>query len=173
MRWLLIAVAVVVTVAAVVVLGGLLLPKDHIATRAARYPAPAESIWSAITDVAAYPSWRPGVDRVELLPSRNGHTTWREHGKQGTITLETVESAPPRRLVGRIADPNLPFGGTWTYEIEPAPNGSRLRITEHGEVYNPIYRFFARFVFGYTATMDDHLRALGKKYGAEVTPEAA
>jgi hypothetical protein len=61
--------------------------------------------------------------------------------------------------VSRIADPNLPFGGTWTFEITPAPGGARLRITEDGEIYNPLFRFMARFIFGYEGTINGYLSA--------------
>jgi hypothetical protein len=40
-----------------------------------------------------------------------------------------------------------------------------LRITEHGEIYNPIFRALARFVFGYESTMIAYLDALKKKVG--------
>ena len=65
----------------------------------------------------------------------------------------------------RIADRSLPFGGTWTYEITAEAGGSALRITEEGEVYNVIFRFMARFVFGYTATMEGVLRDAGRRFG--------
>lgn len=74
---------------------------------------------------------------------------------------------PPRRLVGRIADSKLPFGGTWTLEITPTPEGSNLRITERGWVSNSLFRFMSRFVFGYTGTLDSYLRSLAKKFGEE------
>jgi hypothetical protein len=35
-------------------------------------------------------------------------------------------------------------------------------------VRNPVFRFMSRFVFGYTATMKQQLRALGRKVGEEV-----
>ena len=77
----------------------------------------------------------------------------------------------PTHLVTRIADDKLPFGGTWDYAITPDGGGaSVVTITEHGAVYNPVFRFVSRFVFGHTATMDAYLRALGKKFGGEVTP---
>jgi hypothetical protein len=60
----------------------------------------------------------------------------------------------------RIADPDLPFGGTWTYRLTPKGSGTRLAITEHGEVYNPLFRFVSRFVFGHTATVDRFIAAL-------------
>ena len=62
----------------------------------------------------------------------------------------------------RIADPELPFGGTWTYELKPEGTGTRLVITERGEVYNPIFRFMSRFVFSRTATMEKMVADLEK-----------
>jgi len=75
------------------------------------------------------------------------------------------------RLVVRIADPKLPFGGTWTYEITPAPEGSSLRIREDGEVYNPIFRFVSRFVVGYSGTIDAYLKSLGRKFSEQTKVE--
>jgi hypothetical protein len=83
----------------------------------------------------------------------------------GTIPLETVISQPPAKLVVRIADPKLPFGGTWTYEITPIATGSSLRIREDGEVYNPLFRFLSRFVFGQSTTIETYLKSLAKKFG--------
>lgn len=85
--------------------------------------------------------------------------------------MQTLESDAPRRLVTQIADPNLPFGGTWTTVITPADGESEVRITEGGEVRNPVFRFMSRFVFGLTATMDTYLRDLGKKFGENVQVE--
>jgi hypothetical protein len=61
-----------------------------------------------------------------------------------------------------IADSTLPFGGKWTYELTPSGTGTMLRITEDGEVYNPVFRFVSRFVMGHTATMDKYLADVGK-----------
>ena len=36
----------------------------------------------------------------------------------------------------------------WTYEITPLLSGSSWRIREDGEIYNPLFRFLARFFFG-------------------------
>jgi hypothetical protein len=86
----------------------------------------------------------------------------------GPITFEQQESIPERRFVARIADTDQGFGGTWTYDIEPATNGSRVTITERGFVTNPLFRFMSRFVFGYHGTQEAYLRALGKRFGGPV-----
>jgi hypothetical protein len=170
MKWLLLVLGILVALVAIVALIGTMLAKAH---SAARFRQPPEAIWRAITDVEAFPSWRADVKSVERLPDRNGGPAWRETDKHGQVLpLEVIEWDPPRKLVGRINDPKLPFGGTWTYEIALADGGCALTITENGEIYNPIFRFMARFVFGYSATMEGYLRSLGKKYGEIVNFEA-
>ena len=173
MRWVLGIAGVFVVLIAIVLVVGALLPKAHVASRSARYAAPPDTLWASLTNARAFPTWRTDVTRVETLPDENGQRGWREHGKNGVIPYRVVETVAPRRLVTRIADPKLPFGGTWTYDLTPDGVGTRLTITEHGEVYNPVFRFVSRFFMGYTSTMDGVLRALGTKHGETVTPESA
>ncbi len=151
---------------------GAVLPRDHVATRRGRIPRSPEIVYADLTTVDAFPSWRKDVTRVEPLPPREGRTSWREVGRHGAIAMEIVESAAPRRLVTRIADPKLPFGGTWTYELAPDGDGTVLTITEDGQVHNPMFRFMSRFVFGHTATLDAYLRALAAKYGEQISPSS-
>jgi uncharacterized protein YndB with AHSA1/START domain len=163
MRWLLIGIAVIVGVALLVTAIGALLPQQHVATRQARVNAAPEIVWKLITDVDAFPTWRSDVKRVERLPDRDGRKVWAEQTSSGRITLAVDRAEPPRLLVLRIADPDLPFGGTWTYALQPDGQGTTLTITENGEVYNPVFRFMARFVFGHEATLAGYLNALEKK----------
>jgi hypothetical protein len=79
--------------------------------------------------------------------------------------MEQVDREPPRRLVTRIADPDLPFGGTWTFELTPAGSGTSLTITERGQIRHPIFRAVARFVLGYGATMETFLDELRARIG--------
>jgi uncharacterized protein YndB with AHSA1/START domain len=165
MKWVLIVVVALAAIVAVVAFIGSRLPVAHVASRSATFAAPPDAIWKAITDVDGFPSWRKGVTRVERLPDRAGKMAWAEHGSNGRIPLVVDRSEPPRLLVLRIADPDLPFGGTWTYELAPAANGTTLTITENGEVYNPIFRFMARFIFGYDGTLKDYLQSLEARRG--------
>jgi uncharacterized protein YndB with AHSA1/START domain len=163
MRWLLFGVTLLVTIAAAVAVIGALLPVKHVSTSSADLAAPPARVWTVLTDILAYPLWRPSLTRVELLNPGAPMATWREVTKDGTMTYETIAAVPPTRLVTRIADKGLPFGGEWEYAIVPTATGSRVTITERGEIYNPIFRFVARFFLGYTATMDAALQALSKR----------
>lgn len=165
MKWIIWTVVVLVAVVGVVAIVGWLLPVKHEASRDARFSQPPEKIYAAVADVAGYANWFEGVSRIEMLDSSNGRTRFREHTTSGPIVMEVAEARPPNHFVTAIADPDQPFGGTWTFEIAPEQGGSRLTITERGEIYNPIFRFMAKFVFGYTSTMEGYLRSLAKKLG--------
>jgi Polyketide cyclase / dehydrase and lipid transport len=168
-----VVVSLLVLLVLVVVAIGAFLPQQHISTCAARFRQPPDAIWEALTEYAKFPAWRKDVTRVEMLPPRNGKLSWREYDNHGgSIPYEVMVMVPPRVLVVRVADAKLPFGGTWTYEISSGKDGSSLlRITEDGQIYNPIFRFAARFLLGYSRTQEQYLQALGAKFGEPVTIE--
>ena len=165
MRILLMTLGVVIVAVVVVAIVGWRLPVKHTASRERTFSASPDALFALISHPASYPRWRRGVQRVELLPAADGHEQFREFGRSDVI-LYTVERATPgHELVTRIADPTLPFGGSWTYELRPATDGAgtTLRITEDGEVYNPVFRFVSHYVTGETATIDAYLEDVGKQ----------
>lgn len=157
------AIAIVGALAALI---GWRLPRSHRVSRERLLATPTDVLWRTLTDIEAFPTWRPDVKRVQRLPDRDGRTAWVEEGRSGKMTFVFERVDAPHILVSRIADPNLPFGGTWTSEIMPVPEGSRLTITEAGEIYNPLFRFAARFFFGYDGSINAYLSALDKKFGS-------
>lgn len=171
-KWLLIILGVLVGLVAVMFAVGAMLPREHVATRSVHFNQPPEKIWQAITNYREFMSWRAGLKSVEPLPDKNGWPQWKETFSNGmVIPLDMVEFAPPQRMVTRIADPALPFGGTWTYELSTDASGCTLRITENGFVNPALFRFLSRFVFGHNATIDTYLKSLGKKFGEDVAPQ--
>jgi len=171
MKWILIAGGLVVALVVIVVVIGALLPRDHVASVSATIAASPSAVWSAIVQPEAFPTWRGDVRRVEMLTSTALGPSWREYTRNGALTMGVEQSETGRRVVTRILDQNLPYGGVWEYDIAPdGTNHSRVTITERGWVSNPLFRFVSRFVMGQTSTMDAYLRALGRHFGAEPTP---
>lgn len=170
MKWVVLIIGALVLLVCLAVVIGAMLPRDHHATRKAHFRAKPEVIHALL---AGPPDWRTGVKAFGTLPDRDGRQRWWEqdiHGQK--VTYELMADSPPSRRVVRIADADLPFGGTWTFEVSPAADGGAdLRIREDGEIYNAIFRFMARFFFGYTATIEGFLRDLGAKFGQPVTIE--
>jgi hypothetical protein len=170
MKWVLWIGGGLAALIGLVALVGSMLPLRHSASRRARYKASTEAVYAVI---AGPPDWRTGIKNFGTLPEQNGRKQWwEEDTHRQKITFELAEDHPPSRMVTRIADRNLPFGGTWTFDISPTPDGgAELRIREDGEVYNVIFRFMARFFFGYTSTVEQYLRDLGAKFGQAVKIE--
>jgi uncharacterized protein YndB with AHSA1/START domain len=148
---------------------GALVPIHHVATRSARYAASPAHVWSVLSDFPQYPRWAPDVSGVRRLPDQAGHPVYALEGKWG-MPLEIESSEPPRRLVTRIADPTLPFGGTWTWVVTREGKGARVTVTESGEIKPPPMRAMARFFLGYDATLDRYLLALGRGLKERVAP---
>jgi hypothetical protein len=171
MKWVFWIGAGLILLVGLVAFIGAMLPSRHHATRRARYRVSPGALYAVI---AGPPDWRTGVKNYGVLPDRDGRKRWwEEDSHRQKITFELVEDKPPSRIAVRIADRGLPFGGTWTFEIAPLPGGGAdLRIHEDGEVYNVIFRFLARFFFGYTASIEGYLRDLGVKFGETPAIEA-
>jgi len=152
---------------------GACLPRDHRVTRSAvLHRSPAE-VFAVIVDFAGAPAWRSDLRGVRMLaPGPDGRTRFVEDSKHGKMLLEVEELRPPERLVTRIADDSLPFGGRWIIEVAPAGPGTRVTVTEAGFVRNPVFRFLSKLVFGHSATLEAYLVALGRRFGEAVRPEA-
>lgn len=161
----LIILGVIVLLVAVVVIVGLLLPRDHVASRSAVFAAPPRRIWEALVDTAKAPEWRSGLKSVEPLPPLDGKRRYREVTGFGPVTYVVEEERAPELLVGRIADEGLGYGGSWTWELAREGDHTRVTITERGFITNPLFRFLARFVFGYEKTMETYLEDLARRVG--------
>jgi hypothetical protein len=146
---------------------GALLPKNHAAAAEITLNQPPDAVWQALTNHAADPSWRANVTKVEKLDDANGHAIWRETYSNGqALTMEDSLVCPAQhKLVRTIADKDLPFGGSWSYQVSPSGSGSQLHMEELGEVRNPIFRFVSRFVTGHHATLNEYQRYLAQKFG--------
>jgi uncharacterized protein YndB with AHSA1/START domain len=166
MKWMLIVLLALAAAALVVTVIGWSLPVAHTASRECILPVPPERVWQVIAEVERYPRWRSDVRRVEARPGPDGRLGWKEEGRGGTLTFVADRMEAPRQLVVRIADAGLPFGGSWTYSLVPVQTGTRLTIREDGEVYNPLFRFMSRFVFGHDATIAAYLTDLERELSA-------
>ena len=142
MKGILWIVASLIVGVGLIAIVGCFLPVSHEASRSAEFTKPPETVYALISDVKNYSAWWPGNE----------------------TTVEVVEAVPPSRFVTRIVGES-DFGGTWTMEIVSTTTGSRLTITERGEIYNPIFRTLATYVFGLTSTMETCLEAARKRLG--------
>jgi len=170
---LLLIICLVAALLAIAALIGSRLPKTHVAASRMRLDIPLDQVWDAVTNFAEYPTWRPGLARVEAGPEMDGRPTWYEYcTPRLRVQLQFAEFEPKRWLVTRLVGEKLPIFGAWRYEFTPVePAGTILTITESDKVYHPVYRFFSRLVFPHHAAMDVFLIALARYFGVDGVPE--
>ena len=161
MKWIIIIVIAIVALIAIIYLIGYFMPVNHTASAEMTFPnsSPAD-IWKRITNFKEYASWRSDLKNVEVLDDKS----WKETSSHGDVihfSSEVVE--PEKHYVTRITNKDLPYGGFWIFEIKPAQTGTTLIITEQGEVYNPLFRFMSKYIFGHDATLKKYLSDLNKQ----------
>ena len=171
MKLALIILAIVFGFVLVVLLIGAVLPRYHVVSRQIILRRSPAEVYQTVRDFSSTPSWRSDLQRVEMIATNDNHVRFREQGKQDAVTYDLVEDQPNEKLVTRIADLDLGYSGTWTYTFSKEGDGTRVQITETGEVSNILFRFVSRFVFGHSSTIEKYLVALGKKFGEDVSPQ--
>ena len=134
MKWVVFIGGGLLVLVAAVVAVGLLLPRNHKASRTLRLTRPPADVWPVLIQAT----------------------------EASDVPVDVLERDPPRRLVTRVTEKEKNFGGTWTIMIAPTASGSDVTITEDGWVANPIFRFVSRFLIGHHATMDTLLKNVAK-----------
>ena len=144
------------------------MPREHRTQMTKVFRSNRATVWAALTDYASMPQWWPAVKsiRTEKLPDGT-ELTWNTDSHGQEIPFRTGESRTNEKLVRVIAKDDLPFGGTWTYELVDAPQGgTQLTLTEDGYIKPPIFRAMARWFFGLDTTMKDFLAHFEKRVAA-------
>lgn len=173
---ILIYIVVAVVVAVVLLVGvmaliGSRLPKNHVASRSIFLRKPPQDVYAVIRDFASMSKWRADVKQVDVEASPGGPVYFREDCKHGIVNYELIEDVPNQRMVTKIRDTDLGYGGQWTYMLAAENGGTRVTIREDGEVSNVLFRFMSRYIFGQTSTMDSYLNSLANHFGEQTLPE--
>jgi hypothetical protein len=151
----------------VVIAWGTGLPLYHVATCTATIGERPALVYDAVESDGQSPAWRSDIVRVMEGRDPSGRPVWVEVGTHGESTQydETSASRAAGEIVRTIDEPSAPYAGTWTYWIRPdGALGSAVTIREDGTIFNPVFRFAARYFFGYTTTMQTYIEDLGHKF---------
>ncbi|MBC8087093.1 MAG: SRPBCC family protein [Phycisphaerae bacterium] len=163
--------ALLVSIVAAVLVGGMATPRHHVVSRAILLRAAPEAVWHLVRDVAGYPEWRDDIYSVSVASSSDGQLHWTEVGRQRSVSYLATMDAPPERFSRKITDDDLGYSAEWQFVISAIDTGSRVTVTETGEVGNPIFRFFGTHFIGYTSGIDAFLTELALHLGERAKPQ--
>ena len=159
---LIFAVLAVLILAAVCI--GMLLPQSHVVARSMHVNQRPEVVYTAISNLKNAPAWRKDIEAVDEVKGDSGETLYREKSKHGVLSYRIARNDVPTKFVTTIAERDAPFSGSWIFDLAEENGGTRITITERGEVYSPVFRFVARFIFGYHKTMEIYLADLAAHF---------
>ena len=163
-------IGVVVLAFGLMALIGSQLPSAHTASRSIVLRQTRPNVYAVIRDFKSAPAWRNDVKSIDVTETPGQKLHFIEHGSDD-VSYEVVEEVPNQRIVTRILNTDLGYSGQWTYELTDEKGGTRVKITEDGEVSNVLFRFMSRYIFGHTSSIDSYLTALGKKFGETTSPQ--
>ena len=144
MKWILIALAVIVTLVTILFVLGITAPKEHTATVTQRFAASDSAIYRIASDFEQVPSWFSEVRSVRRIADVDGRAAYRENYGGFEVTNVVRELTPHRRIVREIL-PEGAFSGSWTMDLAPDGDGTRVTLTEQGRVENVFFRAMMRF----------------------------
>lgn len=159
-------ILVVITVAVILAIYGYgtTLPETHRVAKTVRLEATQDVVWALITDYQNTPEWWSDVKSVEEETRPDGtRVTWNidQHGER--LGFVTSEVTPPTKLVRKILDEGLPFGGVWIFELATDGGATQLTLTEDGFVTPPFFRAAMHLIIGEDAKINSFLTALVQK----------
>ena len=166
-----IALLIVSSLVGLFVLAGLVLyligrslPEQHTSRVTVVLPAARPVVWAAITDYAKMPEWWPDVKGVRLETRPNGEVwAWNKDAHDREIAFRTKTETAPVKLVREIMGDDLPFGGTWTFELVDQGSSTQLTLTEDGFIKPPLFRAIAQYFIGLDRTMKGFATHLEKR----------
>jgi hypothetical protein len=145
-----------------------LLPARTEHTRSAELHQTPEAIFAVLSDVEKMPQWNRNIKAVDILPSIDGREATRQTFRDGmSVTIITSENLAPTHLVRETWDSAAPFSGSWSYDIAPTSDGSKVTIREKSEIRNPFFRLMV-LMFGPAKYLNENLTDLGQHFGEKV-----
>lgn len=159
-------VGLILLLAGVFGIAGSLLPKTHTASVSVELGKPRVDVWKLVDDVREFPKWLPGINKVEVLPDRNGHRVFRQTQGRNSFVLEETVKREPEIVTRTIADDNNMFTGSWEHTFEDIGGGrTRLTVKETGTVNSAIPRAMMKLFFGYEYYLKQFASAMKEKCG--------
>lgn len=140
-------------------------PETHVGRASAIFASTSPvALFEVLADHEGVAERREDVDRVERLDDRDGHPVFRETSAYGDeIEFVILEEVPNTRMVVEIGNADaLGFGGTWTWELAPDGQGSRVVVTEEGQIPGLIMRGVYWMFASPTGTIEAELALLGR-----------
>ncbi|MBL8878040.1 MAG: hypothetical protein JNG88_02880 [Phycisphaerales bacterium] len=169
-RWLIVPVLLIALLFGVPYVIGMFAGKEFSGVGQASFVAQPERVWEKIVEAGGIPIAGRACERVTPLPDEPGGKCWTEELGETQLTVRTVSTEPPRRIVRQMTDSVVPIRMTSEWVIEPEGSGSRVTIRTSGTIEDgtwhvPLFRFIMITMNGANSGPREYLQALKASLG--------
>jgi hypothetical protein len=179
-RWWLIVLGTVATLVVLVVGGafaiGSMIGEEFTSTVSMSFDHPPQAVWDAIADYERNPVSATMRIKTTPLPDVESGPSWEEDIGSSVLTITTLESDEPNRVVRFFKDGIVPMTSRVEYVIVPEPDGSKvtmsgLTVISDGTWHVPLFRLMLSLApdagsLAYLTELRAHLDADFKEDGS-------
>lgn len=151
LKWML---GLVLALAAVIVVGGLLLPSTFTVERSVDIAAPADKVYGLIEDPREWKRWTvwnrrdPAMTMSYSGPPSGAGAGWAwQSATEGSGSMKFTAAEPGRRIAYELHFPDFDSTSTGDLRLAPAGSGTRVTWTMNGNMgANPVFKWFVLFM---------------------------
>lgn len=149
-------------IAAVVLVIGLVLPKERVVSRTGHFAVTPEVLYGIVTDNTDW-QYRTSLKDLILIDDKAGEEIWEEYSAGGAVIRFKTREKRPYSYYSFDLDAGK-FTGCWTGTFEPdGEGGTVFTATEHIRVKNPFIRTLSYMFFNIGKYMDIYQSELRAK----------
>ena len=147
------------------------VPENHTATGSETFKADIDDVFAMQADVPKHPEWHNMVAEIQdFKEQEDGTATWLAVWKDGNrFQMKRTALIENKLLRVEIKDEADFFSGSWTFNFEEVEGGTKVTITEDGNIPNDFVRGLHNLMSEPAETLNGHL----KHWKAEAEKRAA
>ena len=139
-------------------------------TASTNIKAAPSTLWNILTDAKSYPSWDPGVDRIEgVIAQGEQITAYTKLSPNRAFPAKVSEFIPNQRMTWSGGMPLGLFKGVRTFTLSPKEDGS-VDFTLREEFSGLLLPLFGRAIPDMTKTFEDFVGGLKSRAEAAAAP---
>ncbi len=151
MKWLKIVLGVVLALAALLVLGGLMLSPQFTVTRSIIIQAPADKLYALVASPRQWKHWSVWNQRDPAMaidytgPESGAGAAWAwKSSSQGDGKMSFTAAEPGQRVAYDLYFPDFGTTSKGEFRFQPSGTGTQVTWVMNGDMgKNPLYRWFA------------------------------
>ena len=138
------------------------VPEAHTASGSEVIKADIDDVFAMQADVQKHPEWHDLVAEIkDYKEEEDGTASWHEVWKDGNeFGMKRTAYIEGKLIRVQIEDKAEVFNGSWTFDFEEVEGGTKVTITENGNIPNAFIRGMYHLTTEPDQTLKEHLKRM-------------